>query len=301
MQAHRSRRFHLLVASLVLMVVLACSSFLPKDDSSDPSGSIVLAADESGNFEIYHLYLGGSDPIRLTNNTSEDIAPYYIPSTQRIGYVSDKSGKYKPYTMSLIGSDEIAWKKNDSRVFGSPSISPDEKWIAFVIQLDDESSDLYIAKPDGSGEERLTRESGMDWDPSWSPDGKEIVYASDADGDWEIYVVNLESKDVVQLTDNKLYDGHPRWSPMGNRIVFDTERGGDWEIFTMDSDGKNVKAVTENSAADWMPAWSPDGQWIVYVSNRDGDAEIYIVDASGKNQSKLTNNDTQDLYPLWIP
>lgn len=301
MQIKNSRGFYFAIGLLTLIVVMACASLPSKNDSSVLSGSIIHASDESGNFEIYHLYFKGSNPIRLTNNTSDETSPYYIPSALQVGFLSDKSGKYQLYTMSLTGSDETAWKKNDTRIFGSAGVSPDGLQVAYVVQSDDKNSDLYLAKLDATEERQLTKTSGMSWDPSWSTDEKKIVYASNSDGDWEIYTVNVDDGKITKLTDNESLDGNPRWSPNGDRILFNSDRDGDWEIFTMDSDGGNVKAITENSSSDWAPSWSPDGLWIVYVSSRDGDDEIYIVDTEGKNQSKLTNNTVQDRYPIWIP
>src|SRR5260221_5254224 len=103
MQIKNSRGFYLTVGFLVFIVVMACASVRSKNDSSVPSGSIIYTSDESGNFEIYHLYINSSKPIRLTNNTSDETSPYYIPSALQIGFLSDKSGKYQLYTMSLTG------------------------------------------------------------------------------------------------------------------------------------------------------------------------------------------------------
>lgn len=285
----------------VTFLLLACSLFSPLSTSPDSRGSILYVSDESGNFEIYHLYFGSTSSIRLTNNTSEETAPFYLPTELRIGYISDKNGKSQIYSTSLTGREDTAWFEGDSRVFGSPAISPDGSQIAYVILSDGGVSNLYLADARGSNEKALTNGSSQHWDPSWSPDGRQIVYMSDKDGDWEIYRINLAGGKVIRLTDNGSYDGHPRWSPDGKWILFDTERGGDWEIYVMDSYGRDERAITENSASDWLPAWSPDGTWIVYVSSRDGDDEIYMVDIDGQNQTKLTDNTSQDRFPVWIP
>ena len=296
----RDRKHFFLLSCLALGIILACSSLSPTL-LNKPSGSIIFASDVSGNFEVYHRYFDGADPIRLTNNTSEDISPYYIPSSHDLGFVSDRSGKYQIYTMDLVGSDGVAWKKSDKRTFASPAISPDELQVVFVIQPDDKNSDLYLANADGTEERKLVKENGMDWDPSWSPDGTKITFTSDKSGNWELYVLTIADGNTVQLTDNKFFDGHPHWSPTGDKILFESDRDGDWDIYVMDADGKNVVAITQNASGDWMPNWSPDGEQIVYVSNRDGDDEIYVVDVNGQNQIKLTDNTAQDRYPIWIP
>jgi len=295
-----------IAAALVLWLLsLACSSLVPPSNVRDvpasaPSGSIVYSSDESGNFEIYHMNIKSLAKTRLTDNTSEEVTPFYfLPA--HFGFVSDKSGNYQIYRMDLDGSNQEVWKKDDKRLLFTPGISSDGEKIAYIVQNNSKNSDLYVSKSDGTEEKRLTRSSGMKWDPSWSLDGKEIVFSSDSDGDFEIDIINLEGGKTKKLTDNTFYDGRPRWSPDGNRILFESDRDGDWEIYVMDADGGNVTAITENSSVDWGASWSPYGKWIVYISSFDGDDEIYIVGIDGTHQLKLTNNTAQDRFPAWVP
>jgi Tol biopolymer transport system component len=291
------------VAFLVLwLMMLACSSLLPAaaTDIPDPTGSIVYSSDESGNFEIYHMNIRSLETVRLTDNSSFDTFPFYLPPA-RFGFAADRSGKYQVYTMDMDGANQKAWKKGDRRILFTPSVSPDGKKMAYVVQNNDENSNLYLADLDGNKEEQLTDIRGMEWDPSWSPDGTRIVFSSDVGGDFEINVIDLESSQITKLTDNAFYDGRPHWSPDGDQILFESDQDGDWEIYTMDIDGGNVRAITENATGDWLANWSPDGHWIVYVSNHDGDDEIYIIGVDGKDQWKLTNNTAQDQYPAWVP
>jgi Tol biopolymer transport system component len=290
------------VAFLSLGIIMACSSAFPtQEETFELPGSVVYASDVSGNFEIYHLYFGGRDSVRLTNNTSEDIFPFYLASTNRVGFITDKSGRHQIATMALDGTDPTTWMENHDRDFGAPALSPDGRYMVFVIQADEKNSNLFLSNADGSEEEQLTHVWGMDWDPSWSPDGTQIVYSSNSDSDWDIYLTNVNDGEISKLTYNSSVDGHPRWSADGSSILFESDRDGDWDLYVMDTDGSNIRAITENAVGDWLPSWSPDGKWIVYVSNRDGDDELYIVDVDGKNQMKLTDNQDQDRYPVWIP
>ena len=80
-------------------------------------------------------------------------------------------------------------------------------------------------------------------DASFSPDGSEILFAANHDGDLEIFVVNADGSDQRQLTDNDGQDFFPSWSPDGNTIVFSSDRSGAVELFLMDTDGGNQRPL----------------------------------------------------------
>ena len=82
-------------------------------------------------------------------------------------------------------------------------------------------------------------------DASFSPDGSEILFAANHDGDLEIFVVNVDGSDQRQLTDNGGQDFFPSWSPDGQTIVFSSDRSGAVELFLMDTDGGNQRPLIE--------------------------------------------------------
>ena len=71
----------------------------------------------------------------------------------------------------------------------------------------------------------------MDIRPRVSPDGSKICFVSTRDGNYEIYVMNIDGSDVVRITDNEERDDFPSWHPDGNRIVYVSERDGQKDIF----------------------------------------------------------------------
>ena len=83
-------------------------------------------------------------------------------------------------------------------------------------------------------------------DASFSPDGSEILYAANHDGDLEIFVVGADGTDQRQLTDNGGQDFFPSWSPDGDTIVFSSDRSGAVELYLMDADGGNQRPLMAN-------------------------------------------------------
>ncbi|MBS7622383.1 PD40 domain-containing protein [Candidatus Bathyarchaeota archaeon] len=173
--------------------------------------------------------------------------------------------------------------------------------IVFASDRSGAGFEIFVMNPDGSAVTQLTTNTAGDLEPSWSPDGSKIAFASDRDTDYEIYVMNADGTAVTQLTFNSASDNEPCWSPDGEKIVFVSDRDGDDEIYTMRTDGTGLNQLTVNDKSDRQPCWSPDGSKIVFSSNRDGDYETYVMNADGTAVTQLTFNSASDNEPCWSP
>jgi dipeptidyl aminopeptidase/acylaminoacyl peptidase len=128
-----------------------------------------------------------------------------------------------------------------------------------------------------------------------------IVFASERDGNSEIYSMTDRGTDKRRLTDHPAVDQTPALSPGGTKIVFASDRDGDFDIYVMEIDGSGLLQLTNAPGFDGDPAWSPDGDWIAFTSQRDGDSEIYAMAADGTGVRNLTSHRSADRSPAWSP
>jgi Tol biopolymer transport system component len=127
--------------------------------------------------------------------------------------------------------------------------------------------DLYTLRPsDGKLLRRLTRNEGLNTQPSWSPAGKQIAFASDRNGrENHVYVMNADGSGQRDVASLDLDDSHsPSWSPDGKRIVFvrDLNDAAGEDLYVMSADGSGIHVIVTAPGFDNSPAWSPDGRLI---------------------------------------
>ena len=278
----RHRLVHLILAAVValgltpLMVVVDAQAQIVFSSNRDGPAHVIHGWPTS---DIYVMAADGKNQRRLTNNPASDHSPSWSPDGKRIAFISDRDGH----------------------------VPEGRAWFTFEI---------YVMDADGNNQLNLTNNPHGDRSPSWSPDGKRIVFESDRNNDRghniEIYVMDADGSNLQRITNNLTEDRYPAWSPDGERIAFSARREGHvvhnlditYEIYVMDADGKNQQRLTENRNNDWHPEWSPDGKRIAFAADRKGDSEkvdIYVMDADGGNQQKLTNNRVWDSSPSWSP
>jgi len=108
----------------------------------------------------------------------------------------------------------------------------------------------------------------VDYEPFWSPDGKQIVLISSRHGGMKVHVMDASSvshgSDMRQLTTGEAEDDAPAWSPDGKKITFVSIRGGVSQIFVMNADGTDTRQLTKGNAENIHPTWSPDSERILF-------------------------------------
>jgi len=111
----------------------------------------------------------------------------------------------------------------------------------------------------GKNQARLTENKAYDGSYMWSPDGTKIVFASERDGNREIYVMDADGSNQKRLTENEVYDGSPAWSPDGTKIAFVSGLNVKAEIYVIDMNngGKTRRLIDNPRHEDMSPTWYP--------------------------------------------
>ena len=157
---------------------------------------------------------------------------------------------------------------------------------------------------DGSNPHKIPNATG--WDPTWSPDGSMILFASEMQGGVQLFRIRLDGGELQKISNLPAIRGRSDWSPDGQFIV--TYSGQPWnrDVYIMNVDGSNAHMLSPTGGNSQGPSISPDGQWVAFTSYFDkyGDdhgCEIYIMRIDGSDVRRLTNNDYCDYQPRWGP
>ncbi len=164
---------------------------------------------------------------------------------------------------------------------------------------------IDIIDTNGKNLRNLTNHPASGCCAAWSPDGRSFAFASNRDGNFEIYIKTFNVAQARRLTNHPEGSaGDPAWSPDGNWIAFVSTRTGERHIYKIDINGKNLQRLTNQGKFNHSPAWSPDGQSIAFDSFGNDGNGIYVMDADGKNPRQLINQrhgDGVPSHPAWSP
>jgi Tol biopolymer transport system component len=283
---------------------------LPTEEPTQPpvvppvTGTIAFESNREGNPGIFSIDLPDLTISQLSLSTGVDTQPSYSPDGSQIAFATNRDGNSEIYIMNANGGNQFNLT-NDSAEDLYPTWSSDGQWIIFTSDRDD-NQEIYKIRTNGSDLTNLTNNTANDYQPTWVTDrglfssaGDRIAFATDRDGNQEIYVMTVDGLEPANITNNGGDDFYPRATRSGARIVFVSTRDGSQDVFVMSADGSDQANMSNNSAQDAYPSWSPDAEWITFASNRDENFDIFVMRSDGSEVFNLTNDSAQDLYPAW--
>ncbi len=228
--------------------------------------------------------LAGATFRRLTNLSGTETSPTLSPDGQTVAFVHRAGAKTDIWVQRAGGRNPIDLTPDCDRDSYTPAFSPDGNLIAYGGQCGE--GGLFVMGATGESARRLTSVGSS---PAWSPDGKEIVYATELvvgpygrTGTSELWSIDVASGKTRKLSGD--VDAiQPDVSPHGLRIAYwGLPAGGSQrDIWTMPSKGlaagEKPVPVTQDAAIDWYPVWGPDGKTLYFLSNRSGSMNLWKV------------------------
>jgi hypothetical protein len=197
-----------------------------------PDGQrIVFRSDRSGNYNTWVMNADGSNQIQVLDDPGDDRYPSFSPDCSKIVYRSSRDGDAtvgdpEIWVMNADGTNPVQLTSNG--IFDSaPAWSPDGAQIAFERSQATNSEgtgvgyptdEIWVMNADGTNQRQLTNNSAHDEGPAWSPDGTQMVFTSERDGNSEIYLMNADGTDQRRFTNDPALDESPDWGPQAGTV-----------------------------------------------------------------------------------
>jgi TolB protein len=143
-------------------------------------------------------------------------------------------------------------------------------------------------------------------DPTFSPDGKRMIYISVVAGKEQLFAMDMDGKNPTQLTRDDADHEDPAWSPDGKKVAFVLIAGGKEQIHLMNPDGTGVEALTPAELRTIHPSWTPDSKKVAYCTDDDlkppkkNDSDIYLIDVASRQNQKLVSGGV-NTFPVCSP
>jgi len=232
---------------------------LEDEPSWSPDGKyLAYTTNDKGNLDIMVMPMGGGRAIRVVDSDADDAQPAWSPDGSNLAFVSarDRGG----HLSIALG------------------VGPMQDFVV------GKHGDIFLIPALGGTPVKLVEDG---YYPSWSPDGKSIVFQSPRDGQWNLWKISSDGGVPVPLTDDEEFDFHPSWSPDGEWIVYGS---GEVPVF-------NLKIISASGGSSWFltdgnqrvirPEWSKNGSSILYSSDRNGSHNLWKISFSSSDNKKF--------------
>ena len=299
-------RASLPLALLLFLFTAACAA------NGEATQRLVFDSQRDGDADIYTIAADGTGVRQLTDVPGRDYEPDAGPDGKTVVFASQRATgeSAQLYLMDIDGSnvrrltfsaggsgtvldDYPEWSPDGTRIVFQRTVIPEDKKHVYA--------DIWLIDPKTGQETALTNTTNI-WDstPSFSADGKALLYESNRAGSFDIYRQPIDGGEAVRIAGSDGTDSDAKESPDGRRIAFVSDRDGDFEVYVVDPDGSNLRQLTSSEGKEDCPQWSPDGTRLSFSSDRDGDQELYVMNADGSDQRRLTNSPGGDEVADWI-
>lgn len=227
-------------------------------------------------------------------------APNWSPDGQF--FIINTEGKLNKIDRETLAIKNIPFDVSE-KANNDHGISPDGKSLVISSskydarkEKDNHNSVVFTLPIEGGKLKRITNNAPSYWH-GWSPDGKQLAFVGERNGQYDIYAISAKGGKEIQLTNAPGLDDGPEYSPNGKYIYYNSFKSGVMEIWRMEVDGSNQTQLTNDEHSNWFPHISPDGKSMVYICYLEDqkqdhpfgkDVKLRVMDLESENIKDLT-------------
>lgn len=289
------------------------SDFIYTKTTNEEKGifdTILMYISETGKFKnrrkaIKIIDFNGKNVKEIAYSKNYLINPVFSRSNKNeIFYLEYFDKKANFFKENLLTSVKSLINIEDGIIF-SPNFNPKDQNQVILSLSKEDGTNLVLLNLNNGKYIKLTNNSFINTSPSFSPDGKNIIYVSDKTGTRKLYKYDLETEYIEQVSKNKGVYDKPAWSPDGKLIAFVKLEKGRFKLGLMTPDGENERYLIEAYLLDSIK-WSPNSRYIVYSKQEDVFGEksipyLYIIDIITGYEYKINTTEGEGAVdPDWI-
>jgi len=221
----------------------------------------------------------------------------------KVTYVTaQRQGQERLYSLIVSdqdGANEYTIMESKDPIM-SPAWSPDSRQLAYV-SFEGSKSAIFVQTLRTGNRFKVSSKPGINGAPSFSPDGRQLVVTlGGVDGNLDIYVLDITSRETRRLTTHRAIDTEGTWSPDGRYIYFTSDRAGGPQVYRVAARGGSPERITFEGSYNARPRLSPDGKRLAMVHNDRGNYRIAVMDLDKKNLLVVSRG-RQDESPSFAP
>jgi len=242
----------------------------------------------------------GENANPIAESSQPLMSPAFSPDGRQIAYVSFENNQSAIFVQTLrTGSRRQVSAR--AGVNGAPVFSPDGQSLALTLSLNDGNLDIYTLDLTNQVLRRITENSAIDTEPSWSADGRYIYFTSDRAGSAQIYRVEAEpGSRAERVTFEGTYNTDARVSPDGENLVL-VHRNQNRDRVALLDPGNGYLTVLSQGQLDESPSFAPNGAMIIYATRDRGQGVLAAVSTDGRVHLRIASVGGDVREPVWSP
>jgi Tol biopolymer transport system component len=247
---------------------------------------------------------GSASVTATAGGLSSSISVTVRTAAQIVG-VSARNGPFDVYIMDADGSNQRALAPTTDAEEEYADVSWDGSTVVFESSRTGAPRQVFKIGTDGTGLTQLVNMGSYSRMPRISPDGRKVLFYSNAEGAYNLYIVDITAtnaglSDVRRVTTHPADDAYGEWSPDQQRVAFSSNRTGSWQIFTRDLTTGYERQVTFDAGDNTFPRWQPNGNRLVYYNQAS--RTMWVVDAdNGQPPIRVAPPQPVDWPANWSP